>query len=225
MRPPVNDRIFNNKESGPLAPASVARTLEDLVRIAESIGVRWALIGGQALIAYGMKRETLDLDALVERHATQSLAIVLCACAGWTPLAPRSWTRDYVAAKKPTRHHFDDLVLWNLPCERVMYSLWSPGGVLVQLLSAQHPIERAMVEEATPGQHVGVTIPLSSLGGVLVVKGLAGRDKDLAAIGQAAAQLPSAALDEAVAWLQKHHRTSAEWLRSVMERENAQRAL
>jgi hypothetical protein len=220
--PPPDDLSFKEGNDGkPLPPESVARTLEDLVRLAEAIGVRWALIGGQALLAHGVPRETHDVDVLVSRHATLALATVLCRFAGWTPLQYRSWTRDYVPVAEPTLHHFDDLVLFSLPCERVMYSLRSPTGLLVQLLSAQHRIERAMVDDAVPGRHFGVSVPLAPLGGVLVVKALAERTKDVAAIEQTAEQAPSEALDEAVDWLRKQDRVSAEWLTSIVDQAKA----
>ena len=220
--PPPDDLSFKEGKDGkPLPPESVARTLEDLVRTAEAIGVRWALIGGQALLAHGVPRETRDVDVLVSRHATLALATELCRSAGWTPLQYRSWTRDYVPVAEPTLHHFDDLVLFSLPCERVMYSLRSPPRLLVQLLSAQHRIERAMVDDAVPGLHFGVRVPLAPLGGVLLVKALAERTKDIAAIKQTAEQAPSEALDEAVAWLQKQDQVSAEWLTSVVDQAKA----
>ena len=218
--PPLPDDLsFKEGNDGkPLSPESVAATLEDLARIADAISVRWALIGGQALLAHGVPRETHDVDVLVSRHATAALATELCRAAGWTPLQYRSWTRDYVAVVEPTLHHFDDLVLFSLPCDRVMYSLRSSPGLLVQLLSAQHRIERAMVDDAMPGRHFGARIPLAPLGGVLVVKGLAERTKDIAAIQQTAEQAPIEALDEAVAWLRKQDPVSAEWLTSVVEK-------
>jgi hypothetical protein len=216
--PPLPDDLsFNDGNDGkPLPPESVAATLEDLARVADAIGVRWALIGGQALLAHGVPRETRDVDVLVSRHATLALATELCRSAGWTPLQYRSWTRDYVAAAEPTLHHFDDLVLFSLPCDRVMYSLRSSPGALVQLLSAQHRIERAMVDDAMPGQHFGVMVPLAPLGGVLLVKALAERTKDIAAIQQTAEQAPIEALNEAVEWLRKQDQVSAEWLTSVV---------
>lgn len=78
----------------------------------------------------------------------------------------------------------------------------------MQLLSAQHRIERAMVDDAMPGRHFGVRVPLAPLGGVLVVKGLAERTKDIAAIEQTAEQAQIEALDAAVAWLRKQCRPS-----------------
>jgi len=220
--PPPDDLSFKEGNDGkPLPPESVARTLEDLVRIAEAIGVRWALIGGQALLAHGVPRETGDVDVLVSRHATLALATELCRSAGWTPLQARSWTRDYVPVAEPTLHHFDDLVLFSLPCERVMYSLRSPSRLLVQLLSAQHRIERAMVDDTVRAPHFGVSVPLAPLGGVLLVKALAERTKDIAAIEQAAEQAPSEALDEAVAWLRKQDPMSAAWLTSVVDQAKA----
>lgn len=223
--PTPDDLSFKGDNDGqPLPPERVARALEDLVRVADLLGVHWALIGGQALVAHGVPRETDDVDVLVSAHATRVLATVLCKLAGWTPLQYRSWTRDYVPVAEPTLHHFDDLVLFSLPCERVMYSLRSPSMLLVQLLSAQHRIERAMVEDAAPGLHFGVTVPLAPLGGVLLVKGLTERKKDIAAIEQTAAQAPSEALDEAVAWLRKQDRLSAEWLTSVVDKVKASRS-
>lgn len=91
----------------------------------------------------------------------------------------------------------------------------------MQLLSAQHRIERAMIDDAAPGTHFGVSVPLAPLGGVLLVKALAGRTKDTAAIEQTAEQAPSEALDEAVAWLRKQDQVSAEWLTSVVDQAKA----
>ncbi len=220
--PPPDDLSFKEGNDGkPLPPESVAAALEDLVRVAAAIGVRWALIGGQALLAHGVPRETRDVDVVVSRGATLALATELCRSAGWTPLQYRSWTRDYVPVAEPTLHHFDDLVLFSLPCERVMYSLRSPRRLLVQLLSAQHRIERAMIDAAMPGRHFGVTVPLAPLGGVLLVKRLAERNKDIAAIEQTVEQAPIEALDEAVAWLRTQDRVSAEWLTSVVDQAKA----
>jgi hypothetical protein len=120
--PPPDDLSFKEGDGGPLAPEAVARTLEDVARVATAIGAGWALIGGQALLAYGVPRETLDVDVLVSPRATSALATELCRSAGWTPLQHRSWTRDYVPVAEPVLHHFDDLVLFSLPYERVMYS-------------------------------------------------------------------------------------------------------
>lgn len=220
--PTPDDLSFKESNDGkPLPPESVAEALDDLVRIADVLGVRWALIGGQALLAHGVPRDTHDVDVLVSLHATVALAIGLCRSAGWTPLQYRSWTRDYVPVAEPTLHPFDDLVLFSLPCDRVMYSLRTPRRVLVQLLSAQHRIERAMVEDAMPTPHFGVTVPLAPLGGVLLVKGLAERTKDIAAIEQAAEQAPIEALDEAVVWLRKQDPVSAVWLTSFVDKAKA----
>ena len=220
--PPQDELSFKEGNNGePLPSESVARALEDLVQVADTIGVRWALIGGQALLAHGVRRETGDVDVLVSHHATLTLATELCRSAGWTPLQYRSWTRDYVPVAEPKLHHFDDLVLFSLPCERVMYSLYSSQRLLVQLLSAQHRIERAMVDDTVQRRHFGVSVPLAPLGGVLLVKALAERTKDTAAIKQTAEQAPSEALDEAVTWLRKQDSVSAEWLTSVVDQAKA----
>src|SRR5689334_16820266 len=108
-----------------LAPEIVARTLEDLTRAAQAIGAHWALVGGQALIAHGVPRDTLDADALIGGDAAGDLAAELCAGAGWTALTYNADDGDYVPAAEPTAHYFDDPVLFDLGCERVMYPLRS----------------------------------------------------------------------------------------------------
>ena len=80
---------------------------------------------------------------------------------------------------------------------------------------------KSMVDDAMPGRHFGVRVPLAPLGGVLLVKRLAERTKDIAAIEQAVEQAPIEALDEAVAWLRKQDRVSAEWLTSVVDQAKA----
>ncbi len=80
-----------------------------------------------------------------------------------------------------------------------------------------------MVDDAMPARHLGVRVPLAPLGGVLLVKGLAERTEDLAAIEQIAEQAPIEALDERVAWLRRQDRMSAEWLMSIVAQAKARR--
>lgn len=199
-----------------IAPEA-ALALEHVGRASEAIGARWALIGGQALIAYGVPHDTDDIDVLVSAHDIEDLALSLCAFADWMPLEYRAWERDYVPAAKPTLHRFDDLLLWALPCERVMYSLRASQGLLVQLLAAQHPVEKEMVAAATPGARFGMTIPLAPLGGLLVVKFLVGRIKDVAAIERAAGVLPQTTLDAANAWVRERIPAAANGLARAIE--------
>jgi hypothetical protein len=53
------------------------RNLEDLQRFFEAKQLRWALIGGVALAAYGLPRTTLDLDLVVEHRAQDELVSFL----------------------------------------------------------------------------------------------------------------------------------------------------
>lgn len=203
------------EESAPTT-GLVAAALEDVARAAEVLQTRWALIGGQALVAHGIPRRTDDVDLLVPLADIRIFAAVLCALSRWVPLEYRRWERDFVPAKAPTLHRFDDLVLWDLPFDRVMYSLRSPAGEIVQLLAAQHPVEREMLAAAAPGPCFGAAVPLAPLGGVLVVKAIAGRDKDIAALREVAKGLPPATLDEAVAWARTRVPSAAERLAQVI---------
>jgi hypothetical protein len=224
--PRLDDSSFEeSKESRrmALAPEIVARTLEELTGAAQAIGAQWALVGGQALIAHGVPRDTLDADALVGGDATGDLAAELCGIGGWTALRYDASTGDYAPAAEPTAHYFDDPVPFDLGCERVMYPLRSSRGLLVELLSAQHPVEQEMVAGATLRRHFGVMIPLAPLGGVLLVKAKADRTKDIAALEQAAEHLPAKTLDDAVAWARRRDPQTAEDLTSILKHVRARR--
>ncbi len=185
--------------------------------------VRWALIGGLALVAHGVRRPTRDVDLLVPLRDVYRLAKALSSTAGWAALSYRPQRRDFVPVAEPELHRFDDVLLFSLPCERVMYTLRAPSSVLVQLIAAQHPIERAMLADAAPLVVGGVVAPVAPLGGVLLVKGIVARPKDTAAIEQTAAEASRESFDGAVAWLRGHHGAWAVWLASVASAAAARR--
>lgn len=204
--------------------ADVGRSLEELARAATTLGVRWALIGGQALIAHGVPRDTLDADALVEPALLGELSSALVEQQAWVPLVYDPGSGDYLAASGPTVHYMDDPVLFDLHAERAMVPLRSGTGLLVELLASQHPIEQAMVDEAALRRHFGAQVPLAPLGGILLVKTKADRTKDIAALEQAAEHLSAAVLDGAVAWAKRHDPASADDLRAILGAARARRA-
>lgn len=206
-----------------LSESAVANALLDLRRAADHARVPWALIGGQALISYGVPRETLDVDAIVSPDGIWRMIEYLISSLDWTSLAYDDATRDYVPATDPETHFMDDPVLFDIGEERQMVPLRSPMGLVVELLVAQHPIEDAMIDEAASRRHYGVTIPVAPLGGVLLVKMKADRKKDVAAIEQAAEHLDQPKLKAAIQWAHDHDADTADDLLSVMSATAARR--
>jgi len=162
---------------------AAAEALQGAQRAAQQLGAEWALIGGQALIAYGVPRITTDVDILAELAGEIALALVT---GGWTALQFDLGTGDYTVTSEVTAHYMDDPVLFDIGAQRIMFPIRSPGGMIVELLTAQHPIETEMVELAMPRKVYGAQIPVAPLGGVLLVKVKADRPKDRAAVEQAA---------------------------------------
>jgi len=208
----------------PPSDPAVTNALLDIRRAATNARVPWALIGGQALIAYGVPKHTEDADALVPTANLEDFADVLVETFGYTPLLYDAGTDDYVPTDRATVNYMDDGVLFDIHEERSMIPLRSPLGLGVDLLAAQHPIEQEMIELSHMQTHYGVQVPIAPLGGILLVKTKADRPKDVAAIEQAAESLPAQQLDAAVAWAAKRDPETANELRSTMNFARTRRA-
>jgi hypothetical protein len=205
------------------APEIVTRTLETLALAAGETGARWALVGGQALIAHGVPRDTLDADALVDGDLIGELALDLVEKHGWTALDYDASVDDYRDVAHPIAHFMDDPVLFDIAAERTMYPLRSDAGLLVELLAAQHPTEVQMVAEAAIRRHFGASIPVAPLGGVLLVKAKADRTKDVAALEQAAEHLTGPVLQAAIEWARRHDPATADDVESIVKTARARR--
>lgn len=91
----------------------VTNALLGIVRAATRVDATWALVGGQALIAYGVPRETLDADALVAPAALESVAATLVDTFGWTPLVFDPESEDYAqAGEHLSASQIRDAVAW-----------------------------------------------------------------------------------------------------------------
>ncbi len=206
-----------------LSDSDLSNAFSDIARAARTMRVPWALIGGQALRAYGVPRNTLDADALVPIESMVDLAEMLVASFEWTPLSYDDDTHDYVEVDEVTVHYMDDPVLFDVGQRREMIPLHTPFDVLVEFLAAQHPVEEEMIVSSKPiGRH-GVIIPVAPLGGVLLVKVKADRSKDIAAIEQTAEHLPTAQINEAVAWAESQDPATADDLRAILGAAKARR--
>jgi hypothetical protein len=204
-------------------PAVVA-ALQDIARACERDGASWALIGGQALIAYGVPRYTEDADALVDSDKVGDVAQALVEVFGWAPLAYDAATGDYAVVAEVTVHYMDDPVLFDVGQERAMIPLRTPLGLPVELLAAQHPVEVRMVEEAVGTSRYGAAVPVAPLGGVLLVKAKAARTKDDAALEQAAEHLRADDVSRALAWADESDPGTTEDLRLIVRHARERRA-
>ena len=117
----------------------------------------------------------------------------------------------------------DDAVLQGLNEYRRVIVLRSPVGVEVQLLAAQHPVEREMIALAERTERFGPDVPIAPLGGVLLVKAMAGRLLDIAALEQTAEHLPFADMVAALKWAEARDPVAGAALRFFMERARARK--
>jgi len=188
----------------------------DLSRAARQAHSAWTLIGGHALISHGVPRHTEDVDTLFLKHELLGVAEALVANFGYVPLIYNIEHEGYVATDEVTVHYMDDPVLFSVGEERELVPLESPLGLIVELLAAQHPIEREMIEASALCRHYGVLVPIAPLGGVLLVKSIADRVKDVAAIEQTAESLPREDLEQALTWAAQRDPENTKDLRAII---------
>lgn len=203
---------------------AASAALVDIAILTRAIDVEWALVGGLALRAHGVPRDTLDVDALVAERDLLRLAVALVAEADWVPLQYSVDDHDYVPTDEPTVHTMDDPVLFDIGEVRAMIPMQTPGGLVVDFLAAQHSIEQDMIAMAVPVRYLNVRVPIAPLGGILLVKTKADRTKDVAAIEQVAEHTSPERLVAAIAWARERDETTAEDLRAIIEAARARKA-
>jgi hypothetical protein len=194
--------------------AAAQAALRDIQVAARSLGAEWALVGGQALISYGVPRITTDVDVLAVLAG--DLAVELVEKHGWTPLRFSMASGDYEVAETVHVHEMDDPVLYDVRQRRVMFPVRSPSGLIADLLTAQHPVEAEMVDLALPRTVHGERVPVAPLGGVLLVKVKANRGKDIAAVEQTAEFLAIGDLESAVEWAEQRDKATAQDMESII---------
>lgn len=195
----------------------IANTLVDLARAAHNASISWALIGGEALTAHDVPRQSVGVDLLVPPTSLQRLATILVDSFNWIPVEYEAETRGHFAAESIAVYDMDDPVLAEIGEHRQLIPLRSYTGITVTLYAAQHPIEAEIVEAALIRDHHHVRICVAPLGGVLLLKAKLGRMLDLAAIEQTAEHRPRAPLEEAIAWAERRDPATAAQIRSIVD--------
>ena len=117
------------------------------------------IIGGIAVIARGVPRQTVDIDATIWAEGIDVNAILPTLAA--EGLVPR--TADAVAFARE-RH--------------VLLLRHQSTGTPLELILAYLPFERSALERAVPVDFGGVTIPAATAEDLIIYKAVAWRDRD-----------------------------------------------
>lgn len=136
----------------PEALAALAGAFRDLRRPA-------MLIGGLAVIARGIPRQTIDIDAVVQAEAQDIETLV------------QVFERWGFTARIP------DAVAFARQCQ-VLLLRHEPSGVPLDLSLGWLPFEWEAMSRATPVDLAGVTLPVATAEDLVVFKAIAWRDRD-----------------------------------------------
>jgi hypothetical protein len=140
--------------------ADFPAAIRDLVAAMAEIGRPWMVIGGIAVVAHGVPRATIDLDATV-------------AAAGTDP----EWALEVLE-----RHGFAARIAGAGPFARqhqVLLVAHQASGVPVDLTLAWLPFEEQALSRARAMPFPGVDVPVVALDDLLVYKLVASRPRDI----------------------------------------------
>ena len=146
------------------------------------VGVRYVLIGGIALIRHGVVRMTRDIDVVVE-PGNDNMERIRALIVGW-------------GAKRPDGS--------SIPAETIATGrsihLATPHGHLDLLAEQASPLTFAeLITRADVRRVDGVEAPICSLGDLVALKRIAGRERDLADLSELEAahgELPDSRVDD-----------------------------
>ncbi len=141
------------------ADASLLAALAACATALRTLGRPAMIIGGIAVIARGLPRQTVDIDATVWAEGLEVDSVLATLAA--ERLVPR--TPD-AAAFARERH--------------VLLLRHEPTGTPIELILAYLPFERAALERAEPVDFGGVTIPAATAEDLVIYKAVAWRDRD-----------------------------------------------
>lgn len=143
-----------------MPPPNVAALLGHIARALRPLKVRWYVFGAQAVIAAGAVRQTADIDITVEDTPPERLLAAL-ARAGFR------LRRDIPDLQTLIEHH------------RVLPLEHAKSGFQLDVVRAGPGLEQDMLDRAITRQVGRWRIPFVETNDLLVLKVLAGREKDL----------------------------------------------
>ena len=140
--------------------ASVAEHLQAIAAALKPLGIKWYVFGAQAVIAAGAVRVTADIDITTEDTSVSELRSVL-EKAGYV-LRP-----DIEELEELIEHH------------RILPLVHAKTGMQLDVVRAGPGPEEGMLERVVLRRVGKKQIPFVSTNDLLVLKTLAGREKDL----------------------------------------------
>lgn len=141
------------------ADARFAGALRALLAALEEIGAPWMIIGGVAVIAAGVPRETIDLDATVLGRAAE-LGTTMRV------LAKREIVPRIANAVEFARER------------QVLLLRHEPTGITMEVAFAWLPFEEEALSRARRIEMYGVAVPIAQPEDLIVYKAAAWRDRD-----------------------------------------------
>lgn len=146
----------------PRPPSPFVALLADLKATLDTLGVGWYVFGAQAALLYGSARLTADVDVTVAFGERRTELLVDALRTGGFAL--RVSDPAFVRAT------------------RVLPTVHAATGLPVDVVLGGPGLEEHFLERAQPHDMGGVVVPVARAEDIVVMKILAGRDKDRADI-------------------------------------------
>lgn len=145
------------------ADQALLKALEALATALRDLGAPAMIVGGIAVIARGVPRHTVDIDAAI-----------------WAEDLPVDRVLTTLAA-----HHIVSRIRDPADFARehqVLLLRHEPTGTPIELMLASLPFERDALARATPVDFGGVVVPMATAEDLVIYKAVAWRDRDRADI-------------------------------------------
>lgn len=156
------------------APHHAGIVFEEIFASLEREGARYVVVGGFAVVMHGHARLTADIDLIIDleqREARKAMA-ALTAC-GLRPRAPVP-ADDFADADKRRD--------WIEQKGMTVFSLWDPSNPLREVdVFVSHPVpfDELMARSVQMTTASGTAVRVASIDDLIVLKQLAGRERDL----------------------------------------------
>ena len=157
-----------------MADVFVLRAYEEISRELEAARVRYLVVGGLAVYAYGSQRATHDIDLVIQLEQGNVLrAFAALEKASYRPLVPMTAAQFGDASERQQAIRDKDMVVLNFWSDR--YPLTRLDVFVAEPFDFDAEYEKAHVEHLLPG----VEFRYPRVEALLSMKRKAGRPKDL----------------------------------------------
>lgn len=146
---------------------------ERVIAALNETGVRYAIVGGVAVVLHGVDRLTADLDVVIDLEpAAAARVMTRLTVLGYRPRAPVN-AEDFADPKKRKS--------WIETKNMQVFTLWDPANELPVLdLFAQYPLDfTRLIDNSIEVDLAGIPARLASVDDLIEMKQQSGRDRDL----------------------------------------------